>query len=359
MIKTLVTQLPSDQQDILSWLQENDREKLKTLWRLADQVRKVNVGDEIHLRGLLEISNYCARECGYCGLHASNKNIQRYRMTATKIITAAKQAASFGYGTIVMQAGEDYGFKPEWIENIIRLIRNETKLAVTLSLGERTTSELELWKRAGADRYLLRFETSDLELYRKIHPPLSRAKIVGGKHPRIEGLKKLRKIGYEIGSGVMIGIPGQTYETLAHDILTFVKLDLDMIGVGPYIEHPESELAKNPLKVDQTLQVPSTELMTYKVLALTRIFCPWANIPATTALATLNKAFGRENGLLRGANVVMPNITPPEYRKLYEIYPGKACINESAEQCQKCMNSRISLIGRTVGKGAGQRKRVS
>lgn len=352
--------LPSNKEDVLSWLKENDLKKLSVLRQMADCVRKNTVGDEVHLRGLLEISNYCSRECSYCGIHLSNKNIQRYRMTAAEIIDGVKNAESLGYGTVVMQAGEDNGLEAEWISTIIKIIKNETSLAVTLSLGERCDKELQLWKKAGADRYLLRFETTDLKLYHAIHPQRNKTKKHEiAEHPRIEILKSLRQMGYEIGSGVMIGIPGQTYDILATDILTFKELDLDMIGVGPYIKHPETSLAINPIKIDQTVQVPNTELMTYKTIALARIICPEANIPATTALATLNKAFGRESGLLYGANVVMPNITPLEYREKYEIYPGKACINETAEQCQKCMKNRIAMVGRTIGKEQGGRKRRS
>lgn len=338
--------------EIISWLQEEDSERLKTLWQRADEVRKANVGDEVHLRGLLEISNYCARECGYCGIHASNKNIERYRMTAEEIIECAKKGEELGYGTVVMQAGEDPGLTAEWIADIIKTIKKETTLAVTLSLGERAEEELKLWREAGADRYLMRFETSDLALYDIIHPSSFR----GIHHPRIEILKNLRKLGYEIGSGVMIGVPGQTWDILTNDILTFGALDLDMVGVGPYIAHPETSLVQDDFKIDNELQVPNTELMTYKAVALTRIVCPKANVPATTALATLNKAWGRESGLKCGANVVMPNITPTEYREKYEIYPGKACINETAEQCEVCMKNRIAMIGREIGKGHGSRR---
>jgi biotin synthase len=214
---------------------------------------------------------------------------------------------------------------------------------------------LAAWKAAGADRYLLRFETSDPDLFARIHPPAP------GKpfRDRKDILRQLRALGYEAGSGVMVGIPGQSYASLAHDIALFAELDLDMIGVGPYIEHPETPLGVGEFqqRIPASEQVPNTEMMTYKVVALTRLACPQANIPSTTALATLNLESGRELGLMRGANIVMPNLTPPQYRALYEIYPAKACIRETADQCQACLARRIHSIGREVGTGQGGRRR--
>ena len=216
-----------------------------------------------------------------------------------------------------------------------------------------------MWREAGADRYLLRFETSNPALFEKIHPSLPR------KHSdRPALLRTIKRLGYEAGSGVMVGIPGQTFQDLARDLTLFQELDLDMIGIGPYIAHPDTPLgASNSSSLlssgsgsqapDSRAQVPNTELMTYKMVALARIACPKANIPSTTALATLNLAQGRELGLCRGANIVMPNLTPAKYRVLYEIYPAKACIQETAEQCHGCMRSRIESIGRMVGTGRG------
>ena len=343
-----------NKQELVKWLREENPVKLESLWADADRVRRENVGDEVHLRGLIEISNYCCRLCGYCGLRAENKGLERYRMSADEILVCAHLAVSYGYGTVVMQAGEDYGIKTEWITEIIHRIKAETPLAVTLSLGERPESDLVAWREAGANRYLLRFETSDPELYALIHP--NHAEKLSD---RIEILKTLNSLGYEAGSGVMVGIPGQTYENLANDILTFQGLDLDMIGIGPYLSHPTTPLGRGEWKrpIAPEDQVPNTEGMTYKAVALTRLMCPQANIPSTTALATINKAQGRELGLMRGANIVMPNLTPVQYRALYEIYPSKACIDETADQCRACLHGRIRSIGRTVGKGPGGRKR--
>lgn len=335
------------------WLRETDEARLEELWAAADEVRRCTVGDEVHLRGLIEISNICARSCAYCGLRSENKDVQRYRMSEEEILECARQAKQFGYGTTVLQAGEDYGITREWMAEVVRTIKQETGLAVTLSLGERSEEDLTAWREAGANRYLLRFETSNRELYARIHPP-AKGKTVSDR-PAI--LRQLKALGYEAGSGVMIGIPGQTYSSVALDIALFRELDLDMIGVGPFIAHPGTPLGKKELPfAPEGEQVPNTEAMTYKVLALTRLACPEANIPSTTALATLNLANGRELGLLRGANVLMPNMTPPEYRALYEIYPAKACIQETARDCNACMKARIRSIKRIPGSGHGSRK---
>jgi len=349
-----LTEHPLSREEILDWLREDDPRQLKLLWAAANAVRHERVGDAVHLRGLIEISNICRRQCGYCGLRAGNAALERYRMREDEIVACARQAKDFGYGTVVMQAGEDPGLEAEMIARVVRSVKRETGLAVTLSLGERTESELALWREAGADRYLLRFETSCRELYDAIHPPVPDQ----GRSDRFEHLRVLRSLGFEIGSGVMVGIPGQGYLTLAQDLWLFRELDLDMIGVGPFIAHPGTPLgaAGSRALVDPT-QVPNAEHMVYRVIALARLLCPEANIPSTTALATINRTTGRELGLARGANVVMPNLTPLGYRQKYEIYPGKACINETAQACHGCLERRIRFMGRTVGTGAGGRSR--
>jgi len=341
-----------DKSQILKWLREEDPQALSELYAEADRRRRQTVGDAVHLRGLIEISNYCVRECGYCGLRASHRDLKRYRLSSEEILGCATEAVKLGYGTVVMQAGEDYGIRTEWLAEIVRRIKQETPLAVTLSMGERPVEDLRTWREAGADRYLLRFETSDPALYALIHPSRGAA-----PSDRIAILKTLKQLGYEAGSGVMIGIPGQTFESLAADIELFRRLNLDMIGVGPYISHPATPLGSGLWRrnVDASAQVPNTEEMVYKVVALTRLVCPNANIPSTTALATINLRNGRELGLERGANVVMPNLTPVVYRSLYEIYPSKACIFETASTCYSCLNQRIASIGRSVGSGPGGR----
>ena len=337
--------------EILTWLRQTDPARLSELWQRADQTRQKYVGGDVHLRGLVEISNYCVRLCAYCGLRAGNQNVTRYRMNEDEILACVHEAVQYGYGTAVLQAGEDPGLDGPFVAAVVRRIKRETPLAVTLSLGERSDKEFHLWREAGADRYLLRFETSNRTLYEHIHPPRPGTTT----SDRVAILHRLRELGYEVGSGVMIGIPGQTYDDLANDLEMFASLNLDMIGVGPYLAHPETPLAdpRNRLPAPPDEQVAADELTTYKVIALTRLLCPQTNIPSTTALATLNKATGRELGLVRGANVVMPNLTPPKYRQLYEIYPDKACVNETALACQGCLAGRITRLGRTVGTGRG------
>lgn len=334
---------------IIGWLRETDESRLESLWAETDDVRRRCVGDDVHLRGLVEISNHCVRQCHYCGIRAGNRDVTRYRMTADEIMDCARQAVGFGYGTVVLQSGEDPGLEMDWVAELVKKIKAVTGLAVTLSLGERSIEELEKWRVAGADRYLMRFETSNRALFDSIHPPLGRK-----NSDRIAMLGEIRRIGYEIGSGIMVGIPGQTWNDLADDIQMFKSLDLDMIGIGPFIAHPSTPLGavtRDPSERED--QVPNSELMTYKVVALARLVCNHANIPSTTALATLNLAGGRELGLQRGANIVMPNLTPIKYRRYYEIYPAKACIMEDADRCHGCMKRRIESIGRRVGTGPG------
>jgi biotin synthase len=340
-MKTLID---ATQKDVLiDWLGEEDLERLETLWREADRVRAEKVGDAVHLRGLIEASNHCARRCAYCGINASNTPLARYRMTDDEILAAADKAAGLGYGTVVIQSGEDAALDRAFFVRLIERIKSETCLAVTLSLGERTRDDLAAWRDAGADRYLLRFETSNRELFAKIHPAKSGA-------DRRELLGVLRELGYEVGSGVMSGIPGQTIEDLANDILAFRNLDLDMIGIGPYLPHPATPLAAEVKEA--AAHTTAAELLACKVVALARLACPLANIPSTTALSVADETSGRRHGLERGANVIMPNVTPAAYRRLYEIYPGKASVHEAAEEDRRIRESILAL-GRTVAVGRG------
>jgi biotin synthase len=339
--------------EIIGWLRQTDEAKLGRLWAEADRVRRECVGDEVHLRGLIELSSYCRRECHYCGIRGSRR-IERYRLSEAEVEECVRLGVRLGYGTVVLQAGEDPGLSRERITRHVRFIKSETPLAVTLSLGERSDDELAEWRAAGADRYLLRHETSDLALFHRIHPDCG-----GERSDRVEFLRRLKRFGYEVGSGVMVGIPGQSFETLADDILLFRELDLEMVGVGPYLAHPDTPLGRDAvsLALPPGEQVPATDVMTTKVIALTRIACPDVNIPSTTALATVNNENGRELGLERGANVWMPNLTPVKYRMLYEIYPDKACAGDTAEACQACLLRRIASIGRVPGTGPGGRRR--
>ncbi len=340
--------------EIERWLREDDPQALATLWEVADELRRRYVGDEVHIRGLLEISNNCARSCAYCGLRAENVNLPRYRLTWKEILEGAATTAALGWGTIVMQAGEDYGITREWLAEVIAEIKRRTDLAVTLSMGERPLEDLRAWREAGADRYLLRFETSDPGLYARIHPPLRE-----GEPNRLEQLEVLRELGYEAGGGVMIGIPGQSYASLARDIAIFRAMDMDMIGVGPFIPNPDTPAGCGELPpLPEGEQVPATDRMGYKVVALTRIVRPDANIPATTALATVNRREGRWLGLQRGANVIMPNVTPRRYREMYRLYPGKAIPEETADATADRLAKQLGEIGRTVAAGRGDRRRM-
>ncbi len=340
-----------DRQEVLHWLRCEDPQELQLLWNRADGVRREHVGEEVHLRGLVEISNFCARSCHYCGLRAANRQVSRYRLAAKDILHCALQATQLGYGTLVLQSGEDDLIEAEWLADILRQVKTATPLAITLSLGERSESDLRIWKEAGADRYLLRFETSDRTLYRTIHPDRG-AKI----SDRITILRQLQSIGYETGSGVMVGIPGQRYEILADDILLFRELDLDMIGIGPFIAHPDTPLGQSQPKIDPLNQVEPSIDMTCKAVALARILRPDANIPATTAVAVMDAWQGREMALRRGANVIMPNLTPGQFRELYSIYPGKADRVEAADQSDRQIRAQIIALGRTVGEGQGGRR---
>ena len=338
------------------WLREDDEARLEALWAAANETRRRFVGDAVHLRGLIEVSNYCVRGCTYCGIRAGNRGVERYRLPADVVLTCAHKAEELGYGTLVLQSGEDYGIETEWLADVVRRVRTETHVAaVTLSLGERPDEDLAAWRAAGADRYLLRFETSDEELYRRIHPDLP-----GKVSDRMAILRRLQELGYEAGTGIMVGIPGQTHASIADDIELFRGMDMDMIGLGPYLPHPATplgrEFARRQAEADWPPdQAPNSELMTCKVLALTRLARPDANLPATTALSLVNKASGRAHGLQRGANVVMPNLTPLEERERYEIYPEKAAVHETAEAINESLMALLGSLDRTVGTGAGGR----
>lgn len=368
--------------EIAAWLRETNAERLQTLWDAADQIRHERVADAVRLRGLVEISNRCSRNCLYCGVRAERR-VERYRMTQAEILECAKFAKKNGLATLVLQAGEDRTLDAGFVAETVRAIRDDFGLIVTLSLGERTDSELVRWQEAGARRYLARFETSNPALYAALHPSVDGS----GLTERIEFLKRLRKTGYEVGSGVMLGIPGQTFDDLARDLALFRELDLDMIGSGPFLPHPGTPLgsleirdgywrtaplasALSPFKSENadasrftfryptsSDQVPNTNDVAFKVVALSRVLCPDANIPSVTSVATLDGSGGRKSALSRGANVIMPNITPTKYRRLYEIYPNKAATFEDAETTLQTALRQIDEIGRFPGVGPGSSKR--
>ncbi len=320
-----------DAKEIERLLSLEDEKALAGLYEEADKVRHEYVGDAILLRGLVEFSNYCGKHCYYCGLNATNRSLERYRLTKEEILESVKQIAAANIKTVVLQSGENPMLKPEWLAGLIKDIKSRYEIAVTLSVGERPREDYKLWKDAGADRYLLKIETSDKKLYNSLHYGMD-------FENRLRCLRDLKDLGYETGSGIMVGLPGQTLRSIAADILFFKEWDFDMIGIGPFIPH-----GKTPFAGKQAGDVN----LVLKTLALTRIVTKRANLPATTALGSLGKDF-RVEGLKAGANVLMPNFTPAPYKKLYEIYPNKRCISESTGACGPCMESLAASIGRTV-----------
>jgi len=311
-----------------------------SLFVAADRVRAKYVGDEVHLRGLIEFSNYCKQNCLYCGFRRDNKNVTRFRLTEEQIIKFAKDAVDLGYKTVVLQSGEDPFYTIEKMKNIISEIK-KLDIAITLSIGEKTFEEYEAYKEAGADRFLIRIETTDKNLYTKLDPEMD-------WQNRLRCIEDLKKLGYEVGSGCLVGLPEQTLESLADDILFFKEIGADMIGIGPFIPNENTPLS----------DAKGGEFeLALKVMAITRLLLPDINIPATTAMETLNPN-GRLIALQSGANVVMPNVTQGDYRKFYEIYPGKICVNDTPDKCRGCISGKIKSINRTISNDYGFRKKL-
>lgn len=335
-----------NRQELLSLLRSTDPAVVSDLTREAGMVRDEAVGRAVYLRGLVEFSNYCRRGCTYCGIYCNNRTITRYRMTGAEILRCAEAIQSYGIGTVVLQSGEDPFFTGPKMAAIVASVKEKTGLAVTLSLGERPFEDLKLWREAGADRYLLRFETSDQKLFSKIHPSAT-VPLPG----RIEQLHLLRDLGYEVGSGIMTGFPGQTCASVADDLLLFRQLDLDMIGIGPYVPHPGTPMADQETDITIDDQLPNTLATAYKTVALTRILCPSINMPCTTALRTIDPAGYRE-GLRAGCNVIMPNVTPLDYSERYDIYPGKKRVAQF-EQALDLVEKEVTDAGCFVASGAG------
>ncbi len=277
----------------------------ETLAKVAYDVKKRIHGNAVHLRAIIEFSNYCRCNCLFCGIRRENRKLTRYRMTEKEIIELAQDAVKVGFKTVILQSGEDPFWNAKKLSKVVKEIK-KFNVAVTLSVGELSYKDYEMLREAGADRYLLKFETSDKKLFKALKPDTTLEK-------RIQCLKWLRELGYETGSGVILGLPGQTLESIAEDIILMKELELDMLGIGPFIPHPETPLKDAPI---------GNPLITLKTLAIMRILLPEANIPATTALRTISPELGTK-ALKAGANVVMPDITPEKYRTFYEIYPGK------------------------------------
>ena len=324
-------------------------EDFTPVYELADEIRRKTVGDEVHIRAIIEFSNICVRRCKYCGLNCSHEGIEYYQMTADEILTTAERAIHAGYRTIVLQSGENPKLNRRWMGHIIKRI-SEMGAVVTLSIGELSREDLEFYKECGAGRYLLKHETADSTIYESLHP-------CGTFQNRIDCLKNIYDLGYETGSGFMVGLPGQNLETIAEDIMMLKNLNCKMAGIGPFIPHPDTPLGD--------AKAGSPEL-TKRAVALTRILIPDANLPVTTALGVVENSAGHktaetdacmtdgmqnaskpphENAFACGANVVMKKVTPDEYKKAYEIYPAE--LDETnIEEDRKLLEEQIRALGR-------------
>ena len=322
--------------DIVRLLQPGNPGDEAALFARAGEVTRSFFGDGVFLRGIIEFSNYCRRDCRYCGIRRSGSAVERYRMSPEEILGTVVKIREAGIGTVVLQSGEDPQNRPEYIEKIIRMIRGKVDIAVTLSLGEYGAGVYRRWRRAGAQRYLLKFETSDKRLYRELHPDCSYRR-------RWQCLKYIRDAGFQLGSGFMTGLPGQSAEMIAEDLLALHSLEPDMAGIGPFISHPGTPMrdARN-----------GSPALALHVLAVARLLLRDTHLPTTTALETLEND-SRIGGLNAGANVIMPNFTPERYKRLYEIYPDKAGSTGTPEDSMQTIVRQIAQAGKYVEKGYG------
>ena len=314
----------------------------KELREQADNVRREVYGTDVYIRGLIEFTNYCKNDCYYCGIRCSNRNAQRYRLTKEDILSCCHEGYSLGFRTFVMQGGEDPHFTDELICSIVSEIkRDHPDCAVTLSIGERSRESYRAFYNAGADRYLLRHETANNEHYRKLHPESL------SPENRKRCLFDLKEIGYQVGSGIMVGSPYQTVENIVEDLRFLQELSPDMLGIGPFINHRDTPFRDMP---NGSLE------LTLRLISVLRLLFPYALIPSTTALGTIHPQ-GRELGLKSGANVVMPNLSPVKTRKLYQLYENKICTGEEAAQCIECLKARVRSAGYEIVTNRGDVKR--
>ncbi|MBU2493286.1 MAG: [FeFe] hydrogenase H-cluster radical SAM maturase HydE [Bacteroidetes bacterium] len=333
---------PTFKSEIIDLLSLNDTPSINLLLQNAYQVKNSVLGKTVFLRGLIEFSNICVKECYYCGIRKSNSKVDRYLMSEEEILNSAMWAFENGYGSIVLQSGERNDKKfVSFVENILLKISEATsnKLRITLSCGEQSKETYKRWFEAGARRFLLRIESSNKIIYENIHPSDHNF------NRRVKCLLTLKEIGYQLGTGVMIGLPNQTIEDLANDIIFFRSLDADMIGMGPFIPHADTPLFEQDIKIVGN----KNELynLSLKMVAVTRIMLPKINIAAATAFQALYP-FGREKALLAGANVFMPNISEVKYRKDYRLYETKPCVDENSIDCLQCVEKRIEGIGESI-----------
>lgn len=336
-----------DFENIKKLLSIQSKEELNELRNLSYNKLTEFVGECVYLRGLIEFSNYCSNDCYYCGIRKGNTTLERYYLTREEILDCAKIALELGYGSIVLQSGENNSEKNiNFISEVISEIKEISKsellpngLGITLSIGELSYQNYEKLYKAGAHRYLLRIETSNPTLFKKIHP------VKQTFERRLECLNYLREIGYQVGTGVMIGIPEQTIDDLTNDILFFKEQDVDMIGMGPFIPHKDTIYCDYYIKKPTALQ--KNYLLSLKMIAAARLVMKDINIASTTALETIHPS-GWEEGLKYGANVIMPNITPFKYRKKYQLYDNKPCSDISPSEQNSLIKSRIEAIGRKI-----------
>lgn len=317
---------------------EQRKDEQEYLFTRAREVRESTYGKDVYIRGLIEFSNICKNDCYYCGIRRSNTRTKRYRLTSDEILNCVKEGYRLGFRTFVLQSGEDTWFTKERLAEPIRAIKKYyPDCAVTLSVGERDREDYQCWREAGADRYLLRHETAVDEHYRQLHPPAMRL------DDRKECLYTLRELGYQVGAGMMVGTPGQTVEHLIKDIRFLQDLKPHMIGIGPFLPHEDTPFAhKEKGSFDMTLIL----------LAILRLIFPDVLLPATTALGTITPD-GRERGLLAGANVLMPNLSPIHVRDHYKLYNDKICTGaESAQQIER-LRKRVQAIGYSIATGRG------
>ncbi|HSA34143.1 MAG TPA: [FeFe] hydrogenase H-cluster radical SAM maturase HydE [bacterium] len=331
--------------DIITLLDIDDPAEESALFERAYEVKQRHVGTKVYFRGLIELSNICVKNCFYCGIRRGNRAVDRYALSEEEVLEAARFAVTARYGSVVIQSGERQD--DEFICYIERLVGkvkeiSDGKLGITLSLGEQSEATYRRWYAAGAHRYLLRIETSNAALYKTLHPDDH------SFEARVEALRTLYRLGYQVGTGVMIGLPGQTTADLADDIAFFKKMDVAMIGMGPFIPHHDTPLADAIPGWREHKELHLRRAL--RMIAVTRIQLRDINIASTTALQAIDET-GREMGLLAGANIIMPNLTDTQYRTGYQLYDDKPCMDENATMCAACLERRITSIGETVGYG--------
>ena len=341
IIEKLKKEQTATKEELVFLLENITDEELKVLRRKAQVTTIMNFRKDIYIRGLIEISNYCKNDCLYCGIRRSNKNAVRYRLTKEQILSCCDLGYELGFRTFVMQGGEDPYFTDEVMCDIIHEVKSKNPdCAITLSLGERGKESFKRLYDAGADRYLLRHETADPGHYNKLHPPELKYE------NRIRSLFELKEIGFQTGAGFMVGSPFQTTENLANDLLFIKELEPQMCGIGPFIPHKDTVFADKP---------HGSLRLTLILLSIIRLMHPKILLPATTALGTIDPK-GRELGILHGANVVMPNLSPQEHRADYALYDNKACTGEEAAECIQCLSRRLNSIGYQIVTDRGDYK---